>query len=73
MFRQHQASSIVSVTRSKKHPAWTYELTLEKLLGTVLPSLNISSRQDLPPTYMLNREMCSASSLFLEKEKDDYL
>lgn len=69
MFRQHQAGSIVSVTRSKKHPAWTYELTQEQLLEPVLPSLKISCRQDLPPTYVLNGTIYLASMKFLEKEK----
>ena len=49
-----EAPSVVSVTRSEKHPAWMYKLDegrLRPVLGQVSES---TRRQDLSPVYSLN-------------------
>jgi CMP-N,N'-diacetyllegionaminic acid synthase len=49
-----EAPSVVSVTRSEKHPAWMYELDEGRLRPVTGQVPESTRRQDLRPVYSLN-------------------
>ena len=51
---EREAPSVVSVTRSDKHPAWMYELDQGRLRPALGQVPDSKRRQDMSPVYSLN-------------------
>lgn len=64
----NKAKSIVSVTQSKKHPAYMYELS-ESSMRPVLKNYAQKRRQDMPIVYEHNGALYISEVEYLKKEK----
>ena len=61
--------SIVSISKSKMHPSWMYELNKDLTINSFSKEIKAFRRQDLPDSYLINGAMYLASREFLLKEK----
>lgn len=67
LYRDSKIQSIVSVSRSHKHPAWMYSLSSDNILQALAEFPVADCRQQLPPAYVLNGALYLASRTFLER------
>jgi CMP-N,N'-diacetyllegionaminic acid synthase len=63
------SESAVSLTPCAKHPAWSYTLSQDQQLETLLQLDGSHCRQQLPPAYVLNGALYLASRDFLLREQ----
>ena len=61
--------SIVSISKSKIHPSWMFELNNDLTINSFTKEIKAFRRQDLPDIYLINGSMYLASRDFLIKEK----
>jgi CMP-N,N'-diacetyllegionaminic acid synthase len=59
------SDAVVSVTESKSHPAWTYEMSEDGHLLSAGNASQIGRRQDLPKAYSLNGAIYASNSEYL--------
>ena len=64
-----EASSCVSVCQATESPYWMFELGIGDLLHPLMPDIQVSRRQDLPPVYTLNGAIYFARTDWLRQHR----
>ncbi|WP_423607177.1 cytidylyltransferase domain-containing protein [Sphingomonas sp. MS122] len=66
---QTGAPAVVSVCEPEDHPNWMYRLDAGSRLAPLMPTPEVTRRQDLPPVYALNGAMYFARTDWLRETR----
>ena len=67
--RAQEASCVVSLCESNKHPYWMYQLDESRKMLPFFQTQFSATRQELPPAFVLNGALYWAKTMWFEKKR----